>query len=568
MASREGSGSVGDDASAAARLAECERRLAAAADPAPGLLPAVRNAVTRYRLPMRVAVVAQIKRGKSTLVNALLGQDIAPTSQLEATFTVGEFFDAPQPRVVVHFTEPAAQTLTVAPEDFRTYTINDPAQAALLRRIRKVEFGLPNPLLKRFRLLDTPGLGSIHQADSDNTLMTLGVDGFLAAEEGRRLERVLGAVGRTAADLHADTVRAIDGADAVVYLFDRGLNERDASVVVRFLGPLGPSLNALKAIGVLSRCDQYWPADKDGADLLTYDPLAVARRIVGRYLGRPETRRMFFRILPVAALAAAGTAALDEERLGWLDELGTLEPEQLAEVLSDANRFARADQVAGLRLPREARAALIAGIGAWGTMKAALFRRDGVGPEELRQLMQEHSGVTEVRRTLVEHFGNRSALLKLDQALRDISDRIYQLRRDAASSESDVPEVVDTVAGILEQIRLDEADLPALGVLEDYYHDRLDLDQKEVDEILRVSGEQGRSVTARLGLPDDTPLPELIEAADARASDWINRGEVWGLDGATAAATRQIGLGYARLSARISKAYRLLRWDDGPEDQG
>lgn len=560
---------MGDDTSAAARLAECERRLAGAADAPPSLLSAVRAAAARYRLPMRVAVVAQIKRGKSTLVNALLGQDIAPTSQLEATFTVGEFFDAPQPSVIVHFTEPAGETIAVAPEDFRTYTINDPAQAALLRRIRKVEFGLPNPLLKRFRLLDTPGLGSIYQADSENTLMTLGVDGFLAAEEERGLERMLDKVGRTAADLHADTVQAIDSADAVVYLFDRALNERDASVVVRFLGPLGPSLSALKVIGVLSRCDQwYWPGDKEDAELLTLDPLAVAHRIVRRYLGQPETRRMFFRVLPVAALAAAGTSALNDERLGWLDELAALEPVQLARVLSDANRFAGMDEIAEVRLPRVARAALIAEIGAWGTLKAALYRRDRVGPEELRPLMREASGVAEVEQTLVNHFGNRAALLKLDQAVRDVSDRIARLRQAAASSVSGVPAVVGTVAGILERIRLDDAEMPVLAVLEDYYHGRLELEEKEVDEILRVSGEQGRSVTARLNLSEDTPLPELIATADARASAWINRSEVWGLDGATAAAARQIGLGYARLSARISMAYRLLRWDDGPESQG
>ena len=559
---------MGDNTSAAARLAECERRLAGAADAPPSLLSAVRTAATRYRLPMRVAVVAQIKRGKSTLVNALLGQDIAPTSQLEATFTVGEFFDAQRPQVIVHFTDPAAEPLVVAPEDFRTYTINDPAQAALLRRIRKVEFGLPNPLLKRFRLLDTPGLGSIHQADSENTLMTLGVEGFLAAEDERRLERVLGEVGRTAADLHADTVETIDGADAVVYLFDRALNERDASVVVRFLGPLGPSLNALKVIGVLSRCDQwYWPGDKEDAELLTFNPLAVAHRIIGRYLRQPETRRMFFRVLPVAALAAAGTSALDDTRLGWLDELAALEPIQLARLLSDANRFAGADEIAGVQLPREVRAELIAEIGAWGTLKAALYRRDRVGPGELRQLMREASGVAEIEQTLVSHFGNRAALLKLDQALRDISDQIARLRQAAASSGSGAPAVVGTVAGILERIRLDDAELPVLAVLEDYYHGRLELEEREVDEILQVSGEQGRSVTARLNLPEDTLLPELIAAANTRASIWINRSEVWGLDGATAAATRQIGLGYARLSARVGTAHRLLRWDDGLEDQ-
>jgi hypothetical protein len=560
---------VGVDTSAA-RLAECERRLAGAADAPPGLLTAVRAAVARCRLPMRVAVVAQIKRGKSTLVNALLGQNVAPTAQLEATFTVGEFYDAPQPEVIVHFTESGTEPLLVPPERFRTYTINDPEQAALLRRIRKVEFGIPNPLLQRFRLLDTPGLGSVYQADSENTLMTLGVSGFLEAEDERRLERVLGEVGRSAADLHADTVRAIDGADAVVYLFDRALNERDASVVVRFLGPLGPSLNALKVVGVLSRCDQwYWPPiDMDDADAVIYDPLAVARRITGRYLDQPETRRLFFRILPVAALAAVGTSALDDEHLGWLDELGAMDPPRLAAVLGDANRFARADQIAGVPLPRAARAALIAEIGAWGTMKAALYRRDHVGPGELRDLMQRDSGVAEVRRMLVEHFGNRSAVLKLDQALRDISSRISRLRTDAVSSGSTVPAMVGTVAGIVERIRLDEAEMAEFAVLEDFYQGRLDLDQQEVAEILRVSGEQGRSVAARLGMPDGTPLPELIALADARSSAWMNRGEVYGLDGATAAASRQIGLGYGRISERIKMAHRLLRWDDGTEERG
>src|SRR5439155_1056969 len=83
----------------------------------------------------------------------------------------------------------------------------------------------------------------------------------------------------------------------------------------------------------------------------------------GRRLQQPEIRRMFFHVLPVAALAAAGTSELDDERLGWLDELGRVDPPRLAQALSDANRFARADQVAGVPLPRAARAALITEIG-------------------------------------------------------------------------------------------------------------------------------------------------------------------------------------------------------------
>ena len=182
--------------------------------------------------------------------------------------------------------------------------------------------------------------------------------------------------------------------------------------------------------------------------------------------------------------------------------------------------------------------------------------------------MQRDSGVAEVRRMLVEHFGNRSAVLKLDQALRDISSRISRLRTNAVSSGSTVPAMVGTVAGIVERIRLDEAEMAEFAVLEDFYQGRLDLDQQEVAEILRVSGEQGRSVAARLGMPDGTPLPELIALADARSSAWMNRGEVYGLDGATAAASRQIGLGYGRISERIKMAHRLLRWDDGTKERG
>lgn len=549
------------------RLADCDRLLAGAIDAPPGLREAVRAAAGRLREPMRVAVVAQIKRGKSTLVNAMLRQDVAPTAQLEATFTVSEFYAAAEPVVTVHFND-GAPPLPVAPEDFRSYTVNDPKQVALLRRIRKVEYGISNSLLERFRLLDTPGLGSIYLADSQHTLRTLGVEGFLDPEEQARLERALGRVGRTAADLHDDTVQAIDGADAILYLFDRGLNQRDASVVARFLGPLGPSLSALKVIGVLSRCDQsYWPGNEaSGADLLSTDPLVEGREIAARRMAQPEMRRMFFRILPVAAIVSAGALTMDEERLSWLDELAGVEPQLLAVALSDANWFAKAPRLNGIGLPLTARAALIASLGGWGTLKAALYRRDGVPAAELRERLDSDSGVAVVRQTLVEHFGNRAAALKLDQALREISKRITVIRMAALRAKSAAAPVVNDVAAILEQIRLSDAELPEITVLENYYQDRLDLGERDGRELLRVTGEYGRSVTARLGEPDSTPLPALVKLADDRAGRWANRAEAIGLDGATATAATQISVSYGLLSRRIQTAQRLLAGDESTDD--
>ena len=558
---------MADESSPLARLGECERRLAATVDAPADLKVVVSRAIARYREPMRVAVVAQIKRGKSTLVNALLREDVAPTAQMEATFTVSEFYHAPEPRVTVHFND-TAEPLHVSPEQFRAYTVNDPGQAALLRRVRRVEYGIPKSLLRRFRLLDTPGLGSIHRADSASTLVTLGVSGFLDAEEEARLENVLGQVGRSAADMHADTLTAIDTTDAVIYLFDRGLNQRDASVVARFLGPLRPSLNALKVIGVLSRCDQwYWPSTT-GGDPLEHDPLTEGRKIAGRRLADPEISRMFFRIHAVAALASAGVRAINENELGWLGELSGAEPRRLAAALSDANWFSRADQISGVALPKEARGALVARLGAWGTLKAAQYLRARTPLDELRQRMDIDSGVADVRQTLLEHFGNRSAVIKLDQALRDISGHIDLLRMSAVSAHEPLPPVTRDVAGIVERIRLSGSELPELAVLEDYYQGRLNLDEADLAEVLQVTGERGRSVAARLGLADDTPLATLIAHADERAGAWANRGEVLGLSGTAAAAAAQIATSYGLLSSRARQARRLLGLDDDPADGG
>src|SRR3712207_376113 len=191
------------------------------------LRTALTHAVVRLDEPMRVAVVGQIKRGKSTLVNALLKADVAPTDQLEATFTVGEFHHREEPLVEVELYSETRPRI-VTPTEFTRYTVNDPDQLDILRDVRRVRFGLPNPFLRSFRLLDTPGLGSIYGRDSDNTLEMLGLSSFLDPDQIEALNATLGRAGRSVEQLHEESVAAVDSADAVVYLFDRALNERDA----------------------------------------------------------------------------------------------------------------------------------------------------------------------------------------------------------------------------------------------------------------------------------------------------------------------------------------------------
>ncbi len=57
----------------------------------------------RLHEPMRVAIVGLIKAGKSTLMNALLGQSVVATGEVEATFNVNWLRYSDRSRLLVHF---------------------------------------------------------------------------------------------------------------------------------------------------------------------------------------------------------------------------------------------------------------------------------------------------------------------------------------------------------------------------------------------------------------------------------------------------------------------------------
>ncbi|MFF2553850.1 dynamin family protein [Nocardia sp. NPDC058058] len=69
--------------------------------------------VRRLDEPLRVALAGQLKAGKSTLLNALVGQDIAPTDATECTRLVTWYRNGPSPRVTAHATDGARADVVV-----------------------------------------------------------------------------------------------------------------------------------------------------------------------------------------------------------------------------------------------------------------------------------------------------------------------------------------------------------------------------------------------------------------------------------------------------------------------
>jgi predicted GTPase len=115
-----------------------------------------------------LAVVGQFKRGKSTLMNAILGRDVLPTGLLPLTSAITTLCYGPTERVVlrrkgwtVEQEVPLAQLAT-----YITERGNPGNEQGLIEA--RVE--LPLPFLRRgLYFIDTPGIGSAHLENTATT---------------------------------------------------------------------------------------------------------------------------------------------------------------------------------------------------------------------------------------------------------------------------------------------------------------------------------------------------------------------------------------------------------------
>jgi len=135
----------------------------AATDREPEALERVRESLASARAhldePMRVAIVGQIKAGKSTLLNALLGEDVVATGTEELTYNVNWLRYGEDAGLVVHFKDGRPPQRRAAGE-LEELTRRREEHRELLSAIAHIEVHRPNEILRTFSLIDTPGLAS------------------------------------------------------------------------------------------------------------------------------------------------------------------------------------------------------------------------------------------------------------------------------------------------------------------------------------------------------------------------------------------------------------------------
>lgn len=138
-----------------------------------------------------VACVGQFKRGKSTLLNALVGEPVLPTGVVPVTAAVTVLRHGPELRARVRFADRDWEDCD--PRGLETY-VSEEHNPANEKGVTGVEVFVPHPLLESgLCLVDTPGLGSISEAGTaatrafvphiDAALVVLGADPPITRDE-------------------------------------------------------------------------------------------------------------------------------------------------------------------------------------------------------------------------------------------------------------------------------------------------------------------------------------------------------------------------------------------------
>lgn len=435
--------------------------------------PRIRALADRLGGPLRVAIAGRVKAGKSTLLNALVADRLAPTDAGECTRVVTWYADGHTYRV-------EADLLTGESRQLRFDRPDSSLEIDLgglsVAEIARLSVTWPTAGLRRATLIDTPGIGSL----SDDT-------------SRRAWSLVAGEEEGTAAD-------------AVIYLM-RHLHGDDADFLRAFGDTAVSQPSPVNAIGVLSR------ADEAGAGRL--DSMSSARTIAGRMSADPTVRRMVQTVVPVAGLLAETGATLTEAEFARLRMVADLPKPVRDRLLLTADRFVTSTPE--LALSDQERARLLDRFGLFGVRLSVTMLRHGVAATagQLSAELLERSGVNDLREALESLFLQRRDVLQCRSALLSLVD----LARDRPGPGSD--RLIAEAERILDSVHA----FRELRLLSAIRSGWVTGKPEVIAEAERLIGAAGASPAHRLDLPPDAEPAALLAAAGGALDRWQRRAE-------------------------------------------
>lgn len=422
----------------------------------------LRGQLGRLDSPLRVAIAGRVKAGKSTLLNALVGDSLAPTDSGECTRVVTWYKDGPSPRITMH------------------PLVGDPVSLPVVRRSGALEISLggnevshlvvdwPSQSLRHTTLIDTPGIASL---TTENSLRT---KRFLEPDDETPTE-----------------------ADAVIYLM-KHLHTADADFLSAFQDQGVARATAINTVAVISRADEIAGG--------RVDAMISARAIAARYRTEPALHGLCQNVVAVAGLLAHTARTLTQSEFVLLASLADGPRETLESALLSADRFASGS---------EDRRDLLRRFGVFGIRLSTTLIRQGVRSQAaLADELVARSGLRDLQRVVHTQFSERRDLLKARSALLAV-DHVLRTTQGGGGR----------LAGEVERILAGTHEFAELRLLSALRSGVITLPRPMAAEAERLLGDGGITPEARLGLPPDVTPAELRQTAFATLRRWQHHAE-------------------------------------------
>jgi hypothetical protein len=430
----------------------------------------LRRQLVRIDEPLRVAIAGKVKAGKSTLLNALVGEEIAPTDAGECTRVVTWYRDGHAPKITMHPRDGAPRPLPIRRVDGRL-AIDLDGQAP--DDVDRLVVDWPSASLRTVTLIDTPGLASI-SADVS---------------------------ARTATVLTPEDEPAV--ADAVIYLM-RHLHASDIDFLEAFRDQGVARATAVNTIAVLSRADEI------GGGRL--DALQSARSIARRYRADDKLRGLCQNVIAVAGLLAETGRTLRQSEFAALAALAALPRADADALVLSVDRFVSRSAESPVNV--ETRQALLDRLGLFGVRLSLTLIRQGVSePSALAAELVGRSGLEDLQKLLTSQFGERQDLLKARSALLAVDQVLRLYPRPEA----------EPLAAEVERILAGAHEFAELRVLSALYARTVKLSPEAAAEAERLLGGSGLAPATRLGLERGAAPSELRDAALEAVNRWRRR---------------------------------------------
>ena len=354
--------------------------------------------------PFNVAVFGRMKTGKSSLINALLGKNLAITGVEETTATINVISRAEDPsmrdKFTVHWKDRPPETF---PLDRLVADWSGKSQE-VVEKVAKTAFiqlYSDDPALALHEIIDTPGTGA---AVSDHEKVA---QAFLdpTVQEGRK-------------------------ADALVYVFGINGRETDEANLKTFREGCLPGSRPYNSVGVLHKWDAtYWNSGGDWAEIQS-----KAERLKG------QMASVVADVIPVSApIAMVAARASDDDLAGVLKLVAQKGPSTIESLLQDDEDW---NDDADCRALRMDFSVSIPWICFRVCVREAIRLGTSATPEDLRVRLRDLGGIDRLRLFLDRNFFKSAALIRQrqqyarflrvkDEAYARIQDRQEELQNDS-----------------------------------------------------------------------------------------------------------------------------------------